>query len=241
MSIERDTKEESYFKYRNVSDKAHSNYVIGDHLENILPQNKDAMILDIGCGFGRLLSALNQRGYTNVCGVDISNEAVMYGRKYNLNIDKIETIVDFAKSCESKYDFIIMTHVLEHLEKTVVMETLQVIRTCLLKKQGQLFLTVPNAQSNTGCYWAYEDFTHQTMYTAGSIYYVLKAAGFENIKLIDPDCTEGLPLPKKIIRKAFLMIYKKRKQFWNKITSSSYHKPSPQIFSFEIKALAQSL
>jgi len=29
------------------------------------------------------------------------------------------------------------------------------------------------------------------------------------------------------------------KKFWNKITCSAYHQPSPQIFSYEIKVKAQ--
>jgi hypothetical protein len=67
---------------------------------------------------------------------------------------------------------------------------------------------------------------------------VLKAAGFENIKFIDPDCTEGLSLAKKIVRKLLLALYKINKQFWNRATSSSFHRPSLQVFSFELKVLA---
>jgi len=62
---------------------------------------------------------------------------------------------------------------------------------------------VPNAQSPVGCYWAYEDFTHTTLFTAGSLYYVLKMAGFKEITFVDPLCIEGLPLWKKMVRKTF--------------------------------------
>lgn len=48
---------------------------------------------------------------------------------------------------------------------------------------------VPNAQSYTGAYWRYEDFTHNIMFTAGSSTYVLRSAGFENIEFLDPDGT----------------------------------------------------
>lgn len=41
---------------------------------------------------------------------------------------------------------------------------------------------MPNAQSNTDCYWAYEDFTHYTLFIAGSLLYVLREAGFTNIE-----------------------------------------------------------
>ena len=37
-------------------------------------------------------------------------------------------------------------------------------------------------QLNTDCYWAYEDFTHYTLFIAGSLLYVLREAGFTNIE-----------------------------------------------------------
>ncbi|MBL0306338.1 MAG: hypothetical protein IPQ25_09965 [Chitinophagaceae bacterium] len=82
-----------------------------------------------------------------------------------------------------------MSHVLEHIEKEKIIDTLIHIRKNLLKKGGVFLLMVPNAQSYTGAYWRYEDFTHNIMFTAGSCIYVLKAAGFENIEFIDPDGT----------------------------------------------------
>ena len=98
---------------------------------------------------------------------------------------------------------------------------------------------VPNAQSNTNCYWAYEDFTHTTLFTSGSIFYVLKMAGFKEIRFVDTDCTAGLPYHKKILRKLLMKIFYFRVEFWNRVTSSSFHKPSPKIYSYEIKVLAK--
>lgn len=101
-----------------------------------------------------------------------------------------------------------------------------------------MLISVPNAQSNTGCYWAYEDWTHTTLFTSGSIYYVLKSAGFNNVEFIDRDCTLGQNSLKRFLKKYFLKLYILNKSFWNKVTSSSYHEPSPKIFSYEIKVKA---
>jgi hypothetical protein len=98
---------------------------------------------------------------------------------------------------------------------------------------------VPNAQSNTGAYWAYEDFTHHTLFTTGSIYYVLKSAGFDSIEFLDPQGTSNSGFAIKIIKRLFLKVYKLKKLFWNKVTSSSYHEPSPEIFTYELKVLAK--
>lgn len=140
---------------------------------------------------------------------------------------------------EQKFDVIILSHIIEHIPKSEIISTLAFIKNEFLVKNGKLLIAVPNAQSNTDCYWAYEDWTHTTLFTSGSIYYVLKAAGFEKIKFLDIDCTLGSSKIKSIIRKFFLKVYKINKNFWNKITCSAYHQPSPQIFSYEIKVKAE--
>ncbi|WP_207935423.1 hypothetical protein, partial [Helicobacter cinaedi] len=72
--------------------------------------------------------------------------------------------------------------------------------------------------------------------------YVLKMAGFAHIEIIDKDALVGVKGGgvKRIIRKIFLKLYKLNFAFWNRITNSAFHAPSPQIFSYEIKALAYS-
>lgn len=69
----------------------------------------------------------------------------------------------------------------------------------MLADNGIIFISVPNAQSHTGCYWAYEDFTHSYLFTAGSLEYVLRAAGFSNVHIVDADCTTGCSLKRKIL------------------------------------------
>ncbi|PAF46713.1 hypothetical protein BKH46_06930 [Helicobacter sp. 12S02634-8] len=190
-------------------------------------------ILDIGCGLGQFLLALKKLGYTHIKGIDTNPEAIKHCQNNGLDVEKITQITHY----QGQYDFITMMHVLEHLPKDTIIPTLHYIKTHLLKPQGKLFIAVPNAQSNTGCYWAYEDFTHQWLFTAGSLKYTLLMAGFEHITLIDPDCLVGITRPKKIIKKALLALYKANRKFWNRITSSSYHLPSPEVYSYEIKAL----
>ncbi|MCR8454597.1 MAG: class I SAM-dependent methyltransferase [Crenarchaeota archaeon] len=47
-----------------------------------LPEDRDARILDIGCGMGHFLYFLKEEGYRNFLGVDISREQVNFVRKY---------------------------------------------------------------------------------------------------------------------------------------------------------------
>lgn len=207
-------------------------------MKAILPRNLHSTILDIGCGFGQTMQALGELGYTNVFGIDISDEAVAFGVSKHLKISKIDDIRNFYAPDGKKFDFIMMNHVLEHLSKSDIIETLRHIHDHLLEENGEFLVLVPNAQSNTNCYWAYEDFTHSTLFTSGSIYYVLMASGFDSIRYLDIDGLHDSKGFKKTVRKALLWIYKTNLLFWNAVTLSAYHKPSPMIFTYEIKVLA---
>ncbi|TLD78443.1 methyltransferase domain-containing protein [Helicobacter typhlonius] len=169
-------------------------------------------------------------------GIDINKNAIAYVQSLGIEAMVCENIFDFIPS--QKFDLIITTHTLEHLPKDKVIPLLSHFKDYFLNERGKIFIAVPNAQSHTGCYWAYEDFTHNTLFTAGSLIYVLQMAGFSNIKIIDKDAMTGAKGIKKLIHKFFLKLYRYNIAFWNRITGSAFHAPSPQIFSYEIKILA---
>lgn len=227
---------QDYFTLRNVQEEP---YVMPDYVNDHLPVNREANILDIGCGLGTFLHELANRGYTGLTGIDISDEAISVCLRKGLSVEKIDSLDDYCQGSGKRFDFIMMSHVLEHLEKEKIIETLALIRVKLLAPEGQLVLMVPNAQSNTGCYWAYEDFTHKTLFTTGSLSFVLRAAGFGSVVFLDPDGLSESGLPGRWLRFLFLQIYKVNIWFWNRVTNSSFHKPSQPIFTYELKALAK--
>ncbi len=235
----KEIKKESYFSNRNVFDEVSASYKFPRYL---LPyfQNKDKSlnVLDIGCGLGQMLLNLKNRGFNNLRGIDINNESISACRSKGLYVEKIEDIRDYARKSNLKFDRIIMSHVLEHLEKDSIIETLACIKKYLLSKNGLFFLMVPNAQSPTGVYWRYEDFTHTILFTAGSCQYVLQAAGFSNITFLDPDGTKHMNPLKKMPIKLMILLYKLNEKLWQKILQTSYHKPSPNIYTFDIKVKA---
>ena len=233
------TKIDQYFKNRTVSEDTYGSYKIPRYLVPYIPKNKDAKILDIGCGMGQFLGVLKAESYTNLKGIDINNEALASCRKKGLNVTQITDTRDYKVPENEKYDFIIMSHVLEHIEKDIIIDTLIHIRQNLLAQGGSFALMVPNGQSFTGTYWRYEDFTHHLVFTSGTCLYVLKAAGFESIEFMDADGTSQMSFWKRPIIKFFLGIYKMREDFWGFILQTSYHKPSPRIYSFELKVLSK--
>lgn len=224
-----------YFKVRNVDYDLES-YYTPRYIIPYLPLNKDAYILDIGCGLGRFVGdCVINHGRVNIKGIDISKGAVEYCNSKKLPVVLIDNIIDFSKSESIKYDFILISHVLEHLEKNTIIDTLVTIKERILKKGGILFIAVPNAQSSTNSYWAYEDFTHKTLFTTGSLSYVLQTAGFDKFEFVDLDAFVGEKKKDKYFRLILLSIYKVIKRFERYITRSYYHAPSPLSFAYEIK------
>lgn len=229
----------SYFDFRSVGEDTYVDYAIPAYLINVLPADCNSRILDIGCGIGQLLEALRRNGYAKILGIDVSKNAVSLCNAKGLPVEHIDDLSTFCMSCDRKFDFIVMSHVIEHLPKEQIIDILQLIRTRLLETGGSFVVMTPNAQSNSGCYWAYEDFTHTVMFTAGSLKYVLLAAGYKYISFLDPQGTEGTALLVSLVRSFFLQVYRWKVAFWNRVTRSAFHRPSPQIFTYDLKVLAK--
>ncbi len=231
-------KTNNYFEFRNITSDTY--YEHSPFLPSWIAQeiSKDDVILDYGCGFGQMLYALSKNGYKHIFGVDIEKNAIKSCCEKNLQVKALD-LNDLKNPFNFKFDIIILSHVIEHINKNQIIATLSFIKEHFLKHNGKLLVAVPNAQSNTDCYWAYEDWTHSTLFTSGSLYFVLKSAGFNSVEFLDIDGTLDMKCKIKIfIKKALLKLYIANKNFWNLITSSSYHKPSQQIFSYEIKCKA---
>ena len=208
---------------------------IPDYLIRVLPPNKECRIIDIGCGNGSFLFALKKLGYCHVMGIDLDGNALEVAREHGIQCKHQDALSFFP---DEKYDVVYMSHVLEHLPKDQIIRFLSHIKENVLAEKGIYVVKVPNAQANTDCYWAYEDFTHNTLFTTGSLDYVLKAAGFKKVCFIDPDGTADSRWYGKIIKKFFLAIYRFKKWFWNTVTESTYHTNSVIIYTWELKAVA---
>jgi len=238
-STNKEIKTKSYFSNRNVDGSSYSNYSLPKYLAPFFnDSDKNLDILDVGCGLGQMLNHLKKRGFTNLYGIDINDESINECRKNGLLAEQISDIRDYAQKSTMKFDRIVMSHVLEHIDKELIIDTLIHIKKYLLKEGGIFLLMVPNAQSYTGTYWRYEDFTHTILFTGGSCYYVLKSAGFSTIEFIDPDGTKHMSLLKKYIIKVLIGYYKLKEDFWNKILQTSFHKSSPRIYTFDLKVAA---
>jgi len=151
------------------------------YYSKLLPENKHAKIIDIGCGSGGFVYFLKQLGYENSCGIDISPEQIRIAK--NLGIKDIECADNmiFLKDKQNSYDVVIAKDLIEHFPKEDIMELLVLVFNSL--KQGGIFIIqTPNAESPFGSRFRYYDFTHSVAFTKSSLSQVLRATGFGKVR-----------------------------------------------------------
>ena len=88
-----------------------------------LPHDKEAKIIDLGCGYGTFLNALSKLGYKNIYGVEIGKEQNEFFKKKGFKVYN-QDLVEFLKTCDEKWDCITLFDVLEHFRKDEIVEFL---------------------------------------------------------------------------------------------------------------------
>lgn len=162
------------------------------------PKNKDASILDLGCGHGAFIHFIREAGYTDVIGVDRSpkqiQEADRLGIKGISKCDLMEKLNSLPSGCKS---VIISFDVIEHFTKGELLPFVdEVFR--VLKKGGIWIIHTPNAESPFFGKVFFGDVTHEIAFTRTSISQLLKSSGFNGVS-----CYEDAPIPhgvKSVIR-----------------------------------------
>lgn len=96
-------------------------------------------LLDYGCGTGFLLKRL-AKSY-NVAGFDISSHA---REAAQANVSALPVYVDQADIPDAKFSGIVSLHVLEHIERTMLPDTLACWRRSL-KRNGRVLCVIPDA------------------------------------------------------------------------------------------------
>lgn len=115
-------------------------------------------VLDVGCGFGSLVTELLQRGY-DAHGVDISATVIEKARlrldRLGHRVDRVQCL-DFlhAPGAYRDLDCVVATHVLEHIHPD---ETVDFLMRCheAVREGGLVFIVVPHrfTSPNDGSRW----------------------------------------------------------------------------------------
>ena len=157
-----------------------------------MPSDRDARIVDLGCGDGLLLHFLLEAGYRHVSGVDVSSEQI--DRAHALGLFEAErgTVDTFlANAGDRSLDVVLLIDVLEHLTREELFGVLdhvaRVLRpggVCIAhdgKDVSRLTIPhVPNAEGLYGMRIRYGDLTHEQAFTARSMSQAFATVGFQS-------------------------------------------------------------
>lgn len=192
-----------------------------------LPERKSFKILDIGCGTGKLLEELQDRG--QVWGVDQSQTAVSFCRQRGLTHVYHDTFPQLKK-INGRFDLITCLDVLEHIQ-----DDSEAINTLLrhLKSGGRIVLTVP-AYPALFSYWD-KILGHKRRYTKASL---LKLFETNDLKIIKLSFAYSFLLPPVIL---FRLV--RQRLFKNKKAQSDFIE-LPQFlhtFLYSLASIEQGL
>ena len=159
---------------------------------DILPGDTTCRILDLGCGTGHFLYFLQQRGYANASGIDISPQQVAFCRQHVglINVTQADAFA-YAREKKAVFDLITMHDILEHVSRGSVIGLLEAVRESL-RPEGAIVIRTPNMGNPFSLRLRYTDFTHEAGYAEISLYQVLWLAGFRRIEIRPTPLSGGL-------------------------------------------------
>lgn len=155
--------------------------IFDDYFGKFLPDNKEARIVELGCGDGNLILWLQNRGFNNVVGVDYSKEQVDFAKKIGVKNVEQGDLREFLKDKKEFFDVIFMRDVLEHFNKEEILEIMESVYAAL-SKDGIVIVQSPNGESPFSGRYRFWDFTHEISFTKMSLRQLFGVSGFNKFE-----------------------------------------------------------
>ena len=159
-----------------------------EHYKSILPTNKDCKILDIGVGEGWFAAVCSHLGYKHIEMADY-NCSARFSDVSN-SLEEITTILDVETSIQdllmknelvNQYDFIHMSHVIEHIPKHDLIDTMDALNSAL-REDGVLFLRCPNILGPLPMNSLYVTMGHEYGFIPNNLNQLFVGTNFINVK-----------------------------------------------------------
>ncbi|MBC8125103.1 MAG: class I SAM-dependent methyltransferase [Candidatus Kapabacteria bacterium] len=147
-----------------------------------LPQGKTAKILDLGCGYGAFLLYMRDLGYSNLRGVDRSDEQVRLANSLGLTCVENGDLFS-AIATESAVNLVTMFDVIEHLTRSEAIQALTSIHT-ILETGGTLILRTPNIDALHGTALSFGDLTHELHLNKGSVLELFASLPYSSVEIL---------------------------------------------------------
>ena len=150
--------------------------IILDAIAGHVQLQKDNTVLDIGCGSGLMLNALDE--LANTSGMDMSDEAIQFSKEIFKGSIKQGSLPDNVPFSNESFDLITALDVIEHIDEDI--ESLKAIRY-LLKPSGKAIITVPAYMFLWSSFDEMNE--HKRRYTLPELRQKLISAGFQIEKI----------------------------------------------------------
>ncbi|NUQ65834.1 MAG: methyltransferase domain-containing protein [Pirellulales bacterium] len=187
----------------------------------LLPDDPQAAIVEVGCGFGHLLRYLRRQGFSRVGGVELNEDLHRAAAEYAGSAAEFLVQadgLDFLQSRPGRFDVVVLYDVIEHftLEEAALM--FQVIRGSL-RPGGRAIFRTPNMSSVLAAHSRYIDVTHQIGFTQFSLAQMLRQAGFEEVGVHVPVYSN---LRARLRQKLYYAIHRFLYNLQNRVAPASF-------------------
>jgi 2-polyprenyl-3-methyl-5-hydroxy-6-metoxy-1,4-benzoquinol methylase len=184
----------------------------GRKLTPLLPSDRAARIIEIGCGTGFALGALQKLGYSAIKGIDSDRGQIAEATRRNLPAECVPAneTARYLERQRDLFDVALCIDVLEHIPVAEQLNFLRAIRTALVPG-GKIVVQVPNANAAIASRFRYGDWTHHCSFSEHSLDFVLHNAGFDGIQVSEATANKRPRLP--FIPRRSVMIWLLRGSF----------------------------
>jgi len=133
----------------------------------VVEMDRSARVLDLGCGAGELLRVLDDLGFRNLGGCDLSAEQIAIAAKRFPNVQVANLFAFLEAQPENSVDLITIFDVVEHLGPQSTFDLMALIVT-RLAPGGRLIVHLPNGLSPLVGHVFWSDMTHEWCLTPQS-------------------------------------------------------------------------
>ena len=161
--------------------KPYLDRLVRDHF----PGDRQAAILDLGCGHGAILWAAGRAGYTNLAGVDASPEQVAAAQQLGVTGVR-QGVLDAALAAtpDSSQDVVILFDLLHYFTPEQQFRIADQVRR-VLRRGGRWIVHVPNGEALFGARMRYWDYLATGAFTRASLGQLMSACGFTDIRCFE--------------------------------------------------------
>src|ERR1041385_4105037 len=167
------------------------------------PQDRNAQILDLGCGHGALLYFAHAAGYRNARGVDCSPEQVTEAKRLGISNVEQGDLIGTLRSCRAEsIEAVVTIDVLEHFDRNEMLPFIDEVHRVLVPG-GRWIIHVPNGDSPFCGMMRYHDFTHELSFTDRKSTRLTSSTGYVRV-----DCYEDAPVPHGVLSGGRWLLWK---------------------------------